>query len=151
MSGFGPDEELVRKLSDLLKDTGLSEIEYEAGGQRIRVARSLTAAVAAPAVALEATATPPAERANGGAQAEEAVPQDAVVAPMVGTAYLSPEPGAAHFVKLGDRVEEGDSLLIIEAMKVMNQIPSPRAGRVTRILVEDGHPVEFGEPLMVIE
>jgi acetyl-CoA carboxylase biotin carboxyl carrier protein len=79
------------------------------------------------------------------------VPKDAVVAPMVGTAYLAPEPGAKQFVELGDLVEEGQSLLIIEAMKVMNQIPSPRAGRVTRILVEDGHPVEFGEPLMVIE
>ena len=150
MTSFGPDEDLVRRLSDLLKDTGLSEIEYEADGQRIRVARSLTAG-ALPVAALESAAGRPAERVNGGSPPEEAVPKGAVVAPMVGTAYLAPEPGAAQFVALGDRVEEGQSLLIIEAMKVMNQIPSPRAGRVTRILVEDGHPVEFGEPLMVIE
>ena len=150
MADFGPDEELVRRLSELLKETGLSELEYEEGGARIRVARNLVAAAAAvPAVSAEPARLSGPERGNG--EAAEAVPQNAIVAPMVGTAYLSPEPGAASFVKLGDTVKEGESLLIIEAMKVMNQIPSPRAGRITRILVEDGQPVEFGEPLMVVE
>ena len=151
MADFGPDEELVRRLSELLKETGLSEIEYEADGARIRVARSLVAA-ASPVIAASAEPARIAgpEKGNGEAPAE-AVPQNAIVAPMVGTAYLSPEPGAPSFVKLGDSVKEGESLLIIEAMKVMNQIPSPRAGRITRILIEDGQPVEFGEPLMVVE
>ena len=148
MADFGPDEDLVRKLSELLKETGLSELEYEEGGARIRVARNLVAA-AAPVVSAEPARPSGPERGNG--EAAEAVPQNALVAPMVGTAYLSPEPGAPSFVKLGDTVKEGESLLIIEAMKVMNQIPSPRSGRITRILVEDGQPVEFGEPLMVVE
>ena len=151
MADFGPDEELVRRLSELLKETGLSEIEYEAEGARIRVARNLTAAIpaaAAPGIEPARAAAP--ERGNGEAPAE-AVPNNAIVAPMVGTAYLSPEPGAAAFVKVGDQVKEGEALLIIEAMKVMNQIPSPRNGRIARIMVEDGQPVEYGEPLMVVE
>ena len=151
MSTFGPDEELVRRLSDLLKDTGLSEIEYETGGQRIRVVRTLTAPAGFVVNGAGGEASAVAERGNGGAAAEEAVPRNAVVAPMVGTAYLAPSPESPNFVKPGDPVEEGQSLLIIEAMKVMNQIHSPRAGRVTRILVEDGQPVEFGEPLMIVE
>jgi acetyl-CoA carboxylase biotin carboxyl carrier protein len=148
MSKLEIDEALVRKLSDLLDETGLTEIEYEAGGHRIRVARSgLVQAAAAPLAA-----APPAAAAAAAAEtATEAVPANAVTAPMVGTAYVAAEPGDAPFVSVGDSVREGETLLIIEAMKVMNQIPSPRAGKVTRILFEDGQPVEYGEPLMTVE
>jgi acetyl-CoA carboxylase biotin carboxyl carrier protein len=143
------DSELVRTLAALLAETGLSEIEYAVGERRIRVARSL-AAVAAPA----ATAARPAAAANGAAPAAEpslAANAGAVKAPMVGTVYLSPQPEAPPFAKLGDVVAAGQPLLIIEAMKVMNQIRAPRAGRLTQILVEDGAPVEYGEVVMVVE
>jgi acetyl-CoA carboxylase biotin carboxyl carrier protein len=143
------DEALIRRLSELLEETGLSEIEYEAEGQRIRVARN-NQVVAAPAVApapgglcRPAAADAPADH--------EAAPANAVTAPMVGTVYVAAEPGAAPFVTVGDEVEQGETLVIIEAMKVMNPIPSPRAGTVKRILIQDAQPVEFGEPLMVIE
>jgi acetyl-CoA carboxylase biotin carboxyl carrier protein len=142
------DSELVRTLAALLAETGLSEIEYAVGERRIRVARSLAAA--APAV----TAPPPAAAANGAAPAAEpsfAAHAGAVKAPMVGTVYLSPQPEAPPFAKLGDVVAAGQPLLIIEAMKVMNQIRAPRAGRLTQILVEDGAPVEYGEVVMVVE
>jgi acetyl-CoA carboxylase biotin carboxyl carrier protein len=146
------DEELVRKLSGLLEETGLTEIEYESGGHRIRVAR---AAGPLAAVAAAAPAAPPPAAAESPAPAEaapgDAVPANAVTSPMVGTAYCAPEPGAPTFVSVGDTVKEGQTLLIIEAMKVMNQIPSPRAGKVAQILVQDGQPVEFGEPLLIIE
>ena len=148
MSKFELDEALVRKLSDLLDETGLTEIEYEGGGHRIRVVRggvSVPAAPAMPAAAAVPVGIPAA--AEGG----DAVPVGAVTAPMVGSAYTAPEPGADPFVSVGDTVSEGQTLLIIEAMKVMNQIPSPRAGKVTKIMVEDGQPVEYGEPLMIIE
>jgi acetyl-CoA carboxylase biotin carboxyl carrier protein len=137
------DADLVRGLAALLGETGLTEIEYAVGDRRIRVARTL-AAVAAPAVA--SAAAKPAE-----AGAAAAVHPGAVKAPMVGTIYFSPEPDAPPFVKLGDSVSEGQVVLIIEAMKVMNQIRSPRAGRLTQVLVADGAPVEYGEPLMVLE
>jgi acetyl-CoA carboxylase biotin carboxyl carrier protein len=144
------DEELVRKLSGLLEETGLTEIEYEGGGHRIRVVRGVPALAAAPA-----PAAPPPAAATGAAPAEaapaDAVPANAVTSPMVGTAYTASEPGAPPFASVGDTVKEGQTLLIIEAMKVMNQIPSPRAGKVTQILVEDGQPVEYGEPLLIIE
>jgi acetyl-CoA carboxylase biotin carboxyl carrier protein len=143
------DSELVRTLAALLAETGLSEIEYAVGERRIRVARSL-AAVAAPV----ATAPPPPAAANGAAPAAEpslAAHAGAVKAPMVGTVYLSPQPEAPPFAKLGDVVAAGQPLLIIEAMKVMNQIRAPRAGRLTQILVEDGAPVEYGEVVMVVE
>ena len=142
------DEELVRKLSGLLEETGLTEIEYEAGGHRIRVVRGVPAMAAAPAAPPPAAATSaaPAEAAPA-----DAVPANAVTSPMVGTAYCAPEQGAPPFVSVGDTVKEGQTLLIIEAMKVMNQIPSPRAGQVIQILVEDGQPVEYGEPLLIIE
>jgi len=139
------DEALVRRLSELLEETGLSEIEYEAEGHRIRVARN------SPAVAAIAPAPlcrPEAAEAPGNG---EAVSVNAVAAPMVGTVYVAPEPGGTAFVSVGDQVEQGQTLVIIEAMKVMNPIPSPRAGTVTEILIQDGQPVEFGEPLMVIE
>ncbi|MDH3476090.1 MAG: acetyl-CoA carboxylase biotin carboxyl carrier protein [Rhodospirillales bacterium] len=147
MSKLELDEELVRKLSDLLDETGLTEIEYEAGGHRIRVARGgVVQAAAAPLAAAPPAAAPAATET-----AAEAVPANAVTAPMVGTAYVAAEPGGAPFVSVGDSVREGETLMIIEAMKVMNQIPSPRDGKVTRILFEDGQPVEYGEPLMTVE
>ncbi len=142
------DEKLVRKLADLLNETGLTEIEYEAEGRRIRIAKGGAAAMIAPsAVAPPPAAIAPPAAVEGG----EAVPAGAITSPMVGTAYVAEEPGKPAFVKVGDQVSEGQTLLIIEAMKVMNQIPSPRAGTVKAILVQDGQPVEFGEPLMVIE
>jgi len=133
----------------LLEETGLTEIEYESGGHRIRVVRGGSVQAAAPAPA----APPPAADAASAAPAEaaDAVPANAVTSPMVGTAYTASEPGGPSFVSVGDTVKEGQTLLIIEAMKVMNQIPSPRAGKVTQILVEDGQPVEYGEPLLIIE
>ena len=144
------DEKLVRKLADLLNETGLTEIEYEVEGRRIRIAKGGGAAMIAPA-ALAAPAAAPAAAAPAAEGAAEAVPAGAVTSPMVGTVYVADEPGKPPFVKVGDQVSEGQTLLIIEAMKVMNQIPSPRAGTVKAILVQDGQPVEFGEPLMVIE
>ena len=149
MSKLELDEALVRKLSELLDETGLTEIEYEGGGHRIRVVRGGYAMPAAPV--MPAAAAAPAAAPGAAAEADDAVPAGAVTAPMVGSAYTAPEPGAEPFVSVGDTVKEGQALLIIEAMKVMNQIPSPRAGKVTKIMVEDGQPVEYGEPLMIIE
>jgi acetyl-CoA carboxylase biotin carboxyl carrier protein len=141
MSKFDIDEALIRKLAKLLKETGLTEIEFETDAARIRVNAGGTgpAVVAAPAIA----ASPAVAAAEGPAAGS-------VSSPVVGTAYLSPEPNAAAFVKVGDRVAKGQTILIIEAMKVMNPIPAPHAGTVTQILVQDGQPVEFGEPLMVV-
>ena len=145
MAKFDPDDALIRRLAALLRETGLSEIEYEAEGRRIRVGRNAGAAGAA-APASEAEAAEP-----GSAEAAEAVPPGAVTSPMVGTVYAAAEPGAPPLVKVGDAVTEGQTLLIIEAMKVMNPLASPRAGTVIQILVSDGQPVEFGEPLLIIE
>jgi len=141
------DGELVRALASLLQETGLTEIEYAVGERRIRVVRgappaAVTVAMPGPAVAAAAAAAPAAPIAD--------LP-GAIKAPMVGTAYLSPQPEAPPFIKVGDIVREGQPLLIIEAMKVMNQIPAPRAGKVMQILVSDGTPVEFGQPLLVLE
>ena len=146
MSKFDIDEALIRKLAKLLKETGLTEIEFETDDARIRVNAGASGPViaAAPvAAAAPAALTPP----PAGVDAPAA---GSVSSPMVGTAYLSPEPNAAAFVKVGDRVAKGQTILIIEAMKVMNPIPAPHAGTVTQILVQDGQPVEFGEPLMVV-
>ena len=151
MSKLELDEELVRKLSELLDEMGLSEIEYESGGHRIRVARGGVVSAGPIAVAPEAGAGAASAPARSDSAGADSIPANAVTSPMVGTVYTAPEPGAAAFVSVGDQVREGQTILIIEAMKVMNQIPSPRAGRVTAILVTDGHPTEFGEPLMVIE
>lgn len=147
---FPLDEEALRRLAAILEDTGLTEIEVEAGDHRIRVARTPTVAQAVavppPPAAAATTAAP--------AQASEAGGPDGgftVTSPMVGTAYLAPEPGAKPFVQPGDTVSEGQTLMIIEAMKVMNALPSPRAGRVVQVLVQDGQPVEFGEPLLILE
>lgn len=149
MSKLELDEDLVRKLSELLNEMGLTEIEYEFGEHRIRIARGGIphAAVQQAASAPVATTVAPVPSAGGG----DAIPANAVTSPMVGTTYMASEPGASPFVSVGDTVKEGQTLLIIEAMKVMNQIPSPRSGRVAQIMVEDGQPVEYGEPLLVIE
>ena len=144
MSKFDIDEALIRKLAGLLKETGLTEIEFETDDARIRVNAGGTAPVIA---AAPAAAVAPVAAAAGAADAPAA---GSISSPMVGTAYLSPEPNAAAFVKVGDRVAKGQTILIIEAMKVMNPIPAPHAGTVTQILVQDGQPVEFGEPLMVV-
>jgi acetyl-CoA carboxylase biotin carboxyl carrier protein len=148
MSKFDIDEALIRKLAKLLKETGLTEIEYETDDARIRVNSGAggTIVAAAPAAA-PASAPAPALAPPASADAPAA---GSISSPMVGTAYLSPEPNAASFVKVGDRIAKGQTILIIEAMKVMNPIPAPHAGTVTQILVQDGQPVEFGEPLMVI-
>jgi acetyl-CoA carboxylase biotin carboxyl carrier protein len=144
MPKFSVDPELIRQLADILNQTGLGEIEYAEGERRIRVARPAVAQVAA-AVAPMAPAAPAVAAAD-----PNAPPANAVTAPMVGTVYVAAEPGAAPFVRVGDQVKEGQTLLIIEAMKVMNQIRSPRAGTVTQIFVRDGAPVEYGEPLLVV-
>jgi len=147
------DARLVRRLADILTETGLSEIEVEHAGLKIRVAKQLAAApaqvtYAAPPAAAAAAAPPPAAHAEA---APAQVRGDAVKSPMVGTVYLQPEPGAEPFIKVGDTVAAGQTLMIIEAMKTMNPIPAPKAGKIVEILVEDGQPVEFGEPLVVIE
>ncbi|TAL37981.1 acetyl-CoA carboxylase biotin carboxyl carrier protein [Phenylobacterium sp.] len=149
------DARLVRKLADILTETGLSEIEVEQGALKIRVAKQITAAavhhVAAPAPMPAAPAPAPAVAAPPAEAAPAVAKGDAVKSPMVGTVYLQPNPGSPSFVKLGDTVEAGQTLFIIEAMKTMNPIPAPRAGKVVQILVEDATPVEFGEPLAIIE
>jgi acetyl-CoA carboxylase biotin carboxyl carrier protein len=146
------DEALVRKLAVLLEETGLTELEFEAGQQRIRVTRggAVGAVVNSTPAALSAQAANP-SAPGAAAAAPESAPQNAVVSPMVGTAYLAPEPGAAPFVAVGAKVAKGDTLLIIEAMKVMNPLPAPRAGTVSQVLVSDGMPVEFGQALLVID
>lgn len=150
MSKPGVDQELIRQLAALLTETDLSEIEIETDGLKLRVARQVAQAVthvAAPAPAAAAPAAAPAAPTA----ADAASHPGAVTSPMVGTAYLSPEPGAPAFVQAGKQVNEGETILIIEAMKTMNHIPAPRSGKLTAVLVDDGQPVEFGEPLFVIE
>jgi acetyl-CoA carboxylase biotin carboxyl carrier protein len=147
------DPRLVRKLADILTDTGLTEIEVEQGGLKIRVARQVSVAAAAPIAyaAAPAPAAPAATPAAAAPAAEAAVRGQEVKSPMVGTVYLRPSPQAEAFVKVGDRVSVGQSLLIVEAMKTMNPIPSPVAGVVAAILVEDAQAVQFGDPLVIIE
>lgn len=152
------DARLVRKLADILTDTGLTEIEVEHSGLKIRVARTLTAApaqyvqqapmAAAPAQAAPAAAAAPAAEAPAAAARNAG---DLVKSPMVGTVYMQSAPDAPAFIKVGDTVTAGQTLMIIEAMKTMNPIPATKAGKVVEILVGDGDPVEFGEPLVVIE
>jgi acetyl-CoA carboxylase biotin carboxyl carrier protein len=148
------DARLVRKLADILTDTGLSEIEVEHGDLKIRVAKTLTAApiqYAQPAPQAYAPApAAPAAAAEVSPAAAPAARGDAVKSPMVGTIYLQPSPEAPAFIKVGDSVTEGQTMMIVEAMKTMNPIPAPKAGKVLEILVADGQPVEFGEPLVVI-
>jgi acetyl-CoA carboxylase biotin carboxyl carrier protein len=145
------DTRLVRQLADILTETGLSEIEVERGDLKVRVAKTLTAAVqvaaAAPVAAAHAAVAPaaapeaPAPRRNG----------ETISSPMVGTVYLQPQPGSPPFIKVGDTVQAGQTLFIVEAMKTMNPIPAPKGGRVVEILVDDAQPVEFGAALAVIE
>ena len=145
------DSALIRELALLLDETSLTEIEIERAGLRVRVARNISIAASMPASFQPAQPTQAAPSVTPAAVADLAKHPGAVPSPMVGTAYSSPEPGAKPFIEVGAKVSVGQTLLIIEAMKTMNQIPSPRAGTVTQILVEDGQPVEFGEPLVIIE
>ncbi len=141
------DRELIHELAKLLDETGLTEIEIDHEGRRVRVARApKTAALVAAAAPMPAAAA-----VRAATPFDPAKHPGAVTSPMVGVAYGSPEPGAKPYVEVGTRIKVGDTLLIIEAMKTMNQIPAPRAGTVIQILFEDGQPVEFGEPLMIIE
>jgi len=152
------DPGLVRELAAILNDTGLSEIEVEHGELRLRLARTLTVAAAPAAAPIAFAAAAPAAAPPAPAAAAAPAPAadmskhpGAVPSPMVGTAYLSPEPGAPNFIKIGDNVAQGQTLMVVEAMKTFNPIPAPRAGRVTAILVTDAQPVEFGEPLVILE
>lgn len=150
------DARMVRKLADILNDTGLSEIEVERGELKIRVARNLTVAaapqayVAAPAPLAAAPAAPASPGPAPSAPAAPSYAGEVVKSPMVGTVYLQPSPDADAFVKVGDKITEGQTLLIIEAMKTMNPITAPKSGTLVDILVGNGQPVEFGEPLVVI-
>ncbi|MGJ4881650.1 MULTISPECIES: acetyl-CoA carboxylase biotin carboxyl carrier protein [unclassified Bradyrhizobium] len=147
------DSQLIRELAALLDETSLTEIELERAGLRIRVARNVTVAAAVhSAIGTAAAGVPVVAAATAAAAGADLSKHPGVVpSPMVGTAYWAPEPGAKPFVEVGSKVSVGQTLMIIEAMKTMNQIPSPRAGTVTQILVEDGQPVEYGEPLVIIE
>jgi acetyl-CoA carboxylase biotin carboxyl carrier protein len=152
----GVDQELIRDLAGILNDTNLTEIEVELGDFKVRVSRHAPAihAVAAAQPMLASAPLQPVASAAPAGPAPAAAASDAknvVPSPMVGTAYLAPSPDAKAFVEIGQKVKEGQTLLIIEAMKTMNQIPSPRSGTVTAILIEDAQPVEFGMPLVVIE
>ncbi|MGO8866755.1 MAG: acetyl-CoA carboxylase biotin carboxyl carrier protein [Alphaproteobacteria bacterium] len=142
------DSALVHRLARLLEETGLSELEYATDHWRIRVARQMPAA--APAGAAASSPAPAAAAARVDTAPDASHP-GAVLSPMVGTVYLLPEPGAAPFVEVGREVKAGDTLLILEAMKVMNPVAAPRAGRIAKILVENGAPVEYGAVLMIIE
>jgi acetyl-CoA carboxylase biotin carboxyl carrier protein len=145
------ESRLIRELAGILEETGLSEIEIEKAGLRVRVARTIqvSAVHAIPHAQVSAASGSVASVAPKAADA--ASHPGLVASPMVGTVYVSPSPGSAPFIKIGDSVTEGQTLLIIEAMKTMNQIPAPRAGRVTQIIISDGQPVEYGEPMLIIE
>ncbi|AFR26350.1 acetyl-CoA carboxylase biotin carboxyl carrier protein subunit [Bartonella quintana RM-11] len=149
------DTKIIRDLAEILNDTNLTNIELEQGGLRICVSRqnisaaseqTIYAPLSTPTVTVASPPSPTTE-----APTQEDKSKNAITSPMVGTAYLAPSPGAQSFVEVGQNVSEGQTLLIIEAMKTMNQIPSPRSGTVTNIFVKDGQPVEFGEPLIVVE
>jgi acetyl-CoA carboxylase biotin carboxyl carrier protein len=147
--------QMIRELADLLNSTGLTEIEIEKSGLKIRVAKKISVAAMPVAHATVASpqsaAAPVADAKAAAASGDFSKHPGAVKSPMVGTAYRSPEPGSAPFCEIGSKVNLGDTLLIIEAMKTMNQIPAPRAGTVKAILVENAQPVEYGEPLIIIE
>lgn len=148
--GMQVDTDLVRELAAMLNDTGLSEIEVEDGERKIRVSRTMTAVAAPFAAAPAQTAAPASTAAAHAAEAAPATAANALKSPMVGTAYLTPDPDAAPFVTVGQQVTAGDTVLIIEAMKVMNPIVATTSGTVKEIYVESGQPVEFDQPLMVI-
>jgi acetyl-CoA carboxylase biotin carboxyl carrier protein len=145
------DKDLIRELADLLSETGLTEIEVERGDTRIRVVRAPAATAVHVAGPGQFSSPPPKMPESPAETPDIASHAGTLTSPMVGTAYRASEPGGKPYVEIGDRVSEGQTVLIIEAMKTMNQIPAPRAGTVRRILVEDGQPVEYGEPLMIIE
>lgn len=145
--GGSGEHQLIRDLAELLNETGLTEIEIEKSGLKVRVAR--TVSVVASAAAMPISGAAPAAAAGGAG--DPGKHPGAVKSPMVGTAYRAPDPAAPMFVEVGSKVSAGDTLLIIEAMKTMNQIPAPKSGTVTAILFENGQPVEFGEPLVIIE
>ena len=158
-----PDSQVIKDLAELLNATGLTEIEIESGGMRIKVARSggqATSAYVPVPSPVETPVAAPAEPqvTKGAATSSNSIPAEdpathpgAVKSPMVGTAYLSPEPGATAFIKVGDTVSEGQTLLIVEAMKTMNPIAAPRAGEITQIIVQNEQPIEFDQPLVIIE
>jgi len=148
-SDLAVDAELVRQLAALLEETGLTEIEYSVKDRRIRVARNVVTSVAVPPAAMLPAA--PSETKETAAAVAPVDHPGAIKAPMVGTAYIAPQPDQPPFVKLGDKVSEGQVLLIVEAMKVMNQIRAPKPGRVAETLLVDGAPVEYGQILMVVE
>lgn len=146
------DHDIIRELADLLTETGLTEIEIEQNGLRVRVARGMTAsAVVPPTASAPMPAKRPEEAVAPGGELDAASHPGAIKSPMVGTLYRAPEPGAPPFVEVGTSVRKGQTVCIVEAMKTMNQIPAHKAGTVTAILVEDGQPVEFGEPLVIVE
>jgi acetyl-CoA carboxylase biotin carboxyl carrier protein len=147
---FDIDADLVRKLADLLEETGLTEIEFEDGGKRVRVARAGEAAPA-PVVVPAALAAQPAAQANEGTAGDASAHPGAVTSPMVGTVYLAASPEEPPFARAGDRVSEGQTLMLIEAMKTFNEVKAPRAGVVRSISVASGQPVEFGEVLAIVE
>lgn len=150
-SKMGIDTDLVRTLAELLGEAGLTEIEVEDGDRKIRVSRAASVQAAAP-VTYHASApvAAPAAAAPAEAPAPAAAPADAIKSPMVGTVYLAPEPGAADFIAVGKTVKAGDTLVIVEAMKVMNPIVAPKGGTISAILVENAQPVEYDQPLVVI-
>ena len=146
------DKETIRDLANILNETDLTDIEVEHGELRIRVSRNVTVQAAATVMqAAPAAVAAPVAAAVAAEPTKAELSKNAVPSPMVGTAYLAPAPGARNFIEVGTQVKEGQTLLIVEAMKTMNQISAPRAGTVKAILVEDAAPVEFGEPLVVIE
>jgi acetyl-CoA carboxylase biotin carboxyl carrier protein len=150
-SPLAPDPDLIRTLAELLAENGLTEIEYAVGDRLIRVSRGAPAAAAVAASAAAPLPAAPLPAAPGAGASGPVIDPGAVTAPMVGTAYLAPQPGTPTFVRLGETVAAGQPLLIIEAMKVLNEIRAPRAGRIAQILVEDAQPVEYGAVLMLIE
>jgi acetyl-CoA carboxylase biotin carboxyl carrier protein len=150
MGGVTFDPAAIRELAKILRETDLTEIELVESDSRIRVARQITVQAVAHVAGPAATPAAPLAVAAAAPEAEGPHP-GTVTSPMVGVAYLAPEPGAAPFITLGSRVAQGQTVLLIEAMKTFNQIRAPKAGTVTRILVESGSPVEYGEPLLVIE
>lgn len=148
------DQQMIRDLADLLNETGLTEIEWSEGPLKVRVTKGGVApvyAAAAPVAAAAAAAAVAATGNTAAAAGDEANHPGAVKSPMVGTVYTAPEPGAATFVKVGDSVNAGQTVLIVEAMKTMNPITAPKGGRIARILIENQQPVEFGQPLLIIE
>ena len=148
MSKFNIDNDTIRQLAELLDETNLTEIEVAAGDNRIRVARQGTMVAAAPAaapVAAPAAAAAPAAPADAGSH------PGAVKSPMVGVVYFAPEPGAAPFISVGSSVSEGQTMMLIEAMKTFNPIRAPKSGKISQIIATDGHPVEYDEPLVIIE